>query len=403
MTADATPAPAKLDMLDPGFVQDPYPILAAYRGAESVHADDLWGATWALRHEHMVELLRSPRYAKDPHKATDGMYTQALLATGQSSMLFMDEPDHTRVRGLVNRAFTKRAVDELAPRVQAITDDLLGGVVKGEPFDLVTSFASPLPIIVIAEMLGIDPARRDDFKRWSDDLVLGFDPFLAPDVAERVLASSGELDDYLREVVVDRRREPRADLTSALVAAQDGDGDRLSDDELVNALRLLLAAGNVTTTDVIGNGVIAFLEHREQWTKLCAHPELVGNAVEEILRYDPPVLLTDRIPVDDVEVGGCPISAGRWIWPALAAANRDPEAHPDPDRFDIERPDTDHVSFGGGPHLCLGAPLARLEARTAFSALATRFPDLRFADPGSPREYKSAPGFRGVKELWVVV
>ncbi len=187
------------------------------------------------------------------------------------------------------------------------------------------------------------------------------------------------------------------------MAAQDADGTQLSDDEAVGAISLLLGAGNITTTDLIGNGVLALLQHPDQLDALLADPSLIANAVEEMLRFDPPVVVTDRIATADIEVGGCPITKGQWLWPALTSANRDPAVHPDPDRFDIQRADVHHLSFGGGPHLCLGAPLARMEAQIAIGSLLARFPKIRLADPTEPPHYKMVPGFRGLAELNVLL
>lgn len=389
------------DFLAPDFVRDPYPTLAALRERAAAVFDPSWQGWWALRDAEMTDLLRSPRFAKSPAKALDGPYTRVLGGGGHSSMLFMDDPDHARVRGLVSRAFTKKAVEERAGDVQRVADELLDAVAPDQPFDLIAAFASPLPIIVIAEMLGIEPDRRADFKRWSDDGALSFDPFLGPDQAERVRRSAEDLRAYLGSVVEQRRAQPQSDLTSALVTAQAADGDRLSETELVDVLGLLLAAGNITTTDLIGNGIAAFLRHPEQWNLLCRDPTLAEAAVEEVLRFDSSVVMTERIALADETIGGCPVSARQWVWAILASANRDPSLHPDPDRFDIERADDTHHSFGGGPHLCLGAPLARLEAKVAFSTLARRFPDLHVAERTARLDYKLAPGFRGLNALWV--
>lgn len=359
---------------------------------------------WAvLRHADVASLLRDPHFKKDPAVAVDGPYTQALLA-GTRSMLFMDDPDHRRLRGLVNQAFTRRATESNRPRIQAKVDRLLDAMATADgPVDLITSLATPFPITVIAEILGIDPADQADFKRWSDDGTLTFDPTLPPDVAERVATSVVELHGYLAAAIKARRAAPGDDLISGLVAVQDADGTQLSDEEAISSISLLLLAGNITTTDLIGNGVLALLQHPDQLAALLADPLLITNAVEEMLRFDPPVLATDRIPTADIELGGCPIAKGEWLWPVLSSANRDPAVHPDPDRFDIGRSDIHHVSFGGGAHLCLGAPLARMEAQIAIGSLLARFPRIRLADPTAPLRYKAFPGFRGLAELEVLL
>ena len=319
-------------------------------------------------------------------------------------MLFTDDPDHRRPRGLVGQAFSKRATESNRPRIQATVDNLLDEMATASgPVDLITSLATPFPITVIAEILGIDPADRDDFKRWSDDGALSFDPMLPPDVTERVASSAAELHSYLAETINARREAPGDDLISVLVAAQDTDGAQLSDDEALSSISLLLLAGNITTTDLIGNGVLALLQHPGQLDALRADPSLIANAVEEMLRFDPPVVITDRIATADIVVGGCPIEKGQWLWPVLTSANRDPAVYPDPDRFDIRRADIHHVSFGGGPHLCLGAPLARMEAQIAIDSLVARFPQIRLADPAEPPHFKLVPGFRGLADLNVLL
>jgi hypothetical protein len=261
---------------------------------------------------------------------------------------------------------------------------------------LIAEFAGPLPTIVIAEMLGIDPADRADFKRWSDDGVMGFDPLLTPDMRARMEASNAELESYFRAAIAERRGSPRDDLITSFIRAEEG-GDSLNDDEIVSMCSLLLAAGNVTTTDLIGNGVLALLQNPDQWRMLRTDPELIRNAVEEMLRYDPPVIQTGRIPLQDIEVAGVTVAAGESLNPQLAAANHDPSRYQDPDRFDVTRKDTHHQSFGGGAHFCLGAPLARLEAQVGIGTLVRRFPNLRLTD--EPLEYRRIPSFRGLAKL----
>ncbi len=394
---------APMSMMSEAFAADPHGAAAAHRPTSAAGYDGDFQAWTVLRHADVSALLRDPALKKDPAVAADGLYTQVLLA-GERSMLFMDDPDHRRLRGLVSQAFTRRATESNRPLLQATVDDLLDAMATADgPVDLITSLATPFPITVIAEILGVDPADHDDFKRWSDDGALSFDPMLPPDVAERVAQSAAELHTYLAEAINARREAPGDDLISALLIVQDADGSQLSDDEAIGAIGLLLQAGNVTTTDLIGNGVLALLQHPEQLDALLADPSLITNAVEEMLRFDPPVVATDRIATADFEVGGCPVTKGQWLWPLLTSANRDPAAHPDPDRFDIQRTDTNHVSFGGGAHLCLGAPLARMEAQIAIGSLLARFPRIRLAEPTEPPRFKSVPGFRGLAELNVLL
>jgi cytochrome P450 len=296
----------------------------------------------------------------------------------------------------VSKAFTAKAVEEMRPRIQAITDELLDAIAPSVEVDLMKRFAEPLPTIVIAEMLGVDPADRDDFKRWSDTGVMSFNPLLSAKEREMVNSASAALDAYLRQAVNERRREPRDDLITSLVEAEEG-GETLTEDEIVTMCALLLAAGNVTTTDLIGNGIHALLSHPAELRKLQDDASLIKNAVEEILRFDGPVTQSGRTPLEPYEIEGLRIDAGQSITPVLAAANRDPALHDDPDRFDITRGKTDHHSFGGGVHYCLGAPLARAEAQIAIGALVNRFPGIRLGD--SQLEWRRVPGFRGLSRL----
>ena len=356
-----------------------------------------------FRHQDVSDLLRAPSCRKDPREALEGPYGEPLLL-GDYSILFMDDPDHRRIRSLVTQAFSKRAVEAFRPRTQAIADALLGNIARtSDPADLIASFAVPLPIRVIAEILGVDPADQDDFKQWSDDMALSFDETLTPDEAERVTNSADELRGYIAQTIKARRVDAREDLISDLVAAQDADGTQLSDDEAVSVIALLLFGGNATTTDLIGNGILALLQHPEQLAALRAHPDLIDNAVEETLRFDPSVTVAERIPMTRHEIDQSVIAEREWLCLLLSSANRDPAVHPDPDTFDIRRDDIQHVAFGGGRHFCIGSALARMEAQIAIGSLVARFPRLRLAEPNAEPSYKSVPGFRGLSALEVLL
>jgi cytochrome P450 len=319
-------------------------------------------------------------------------------------MLFMDDPDHRRIRSLVNQAFSKRATEVLRPRIQAVVDDLLDVMDEtSDSVDVVLALAVPLPVTVIGEILGVDSTDQADFKRWSDDMALSFDQTLSPEATARVTASDAEFRDYIAEVIRARRATPRDDLISGLVAARDTDGSQLSDAEAISAIALLLFAGNATTTDLIANGLLALLQNPDQLAALQSDPSLIENTVEEMLRYDPPVVLGDRIATTDFDLNGCPIKSGQWLWAGLSSANRDPAIHADPDLFDIRRDPINHVSFGGGRHLCLGAPLARMETQIAIGSLVSRFPNIRLADPLAAPSYKYVPGFHGLSALHVLL
>jgi cytochrome P450 len=384
------------------FDADPHGVAAAHRASSAALYDDVQQAWVVLRHVDVAAMLRDPNLRKNPAAAADGPYTQALLVDDHS-MLFMDDPDHRRIRSLVSQAFTKRATEASRPRIQAITDALIDSIdVTTDSVDIVSSLAMPLPIRVIAEILGVDPTDLADFKRWSDDMALSFDPTLSADGAERVAMSDVEFRDYIAGAIRARRSNPHDDLISGLVAAQDEDGSQLSDAEAISAVALLLFAGNATTTDLIANGLFALLQNPDQLTALQSDLSLIANAVEEMLRYDPPIAVGDRIATTDFDLDGCPIKSGQWLWLGLSSANRDPAIHTEPDRFDIPRDPIHQVSFGGGKHLCLGAPLARIETQIAISSLVTRFPHIRLADPYAP-SYKYVPGFHGLADLRVVL
>ena len=401
--SEAAPVPTGVAVtsLDPSFQQDPDPVLDELRERDPVHHDEVLHR-WLLTTQADVDgTLRDRTLSADPRNAAPGSFMALFTAPDgrEPSILFLDNPEHDRLRGLVSKAFTPRAIEGMEPRIQQIADELLDAVAAQPRFDLIAGYAGPLPTIVIAEMLGVDPADRDRFKRWSDLGVMGFDPLLSPEDRALVDQAQIELADYLRRVIAERRAAPRPDLVSSLIAVEEA-GVRLTDDEIVTMCALLLAAGNVTTTDLIGNGTLALLRHPDQMQLLRTDPSLIKNAIEEMLRYDSPVTETARIPLTPTEVRGCPIGAGESIVQVLAAANHDPTVHADPHRFDIRRPDTQHHSFGGGIHFCLGAPLARLEGRIAITTLLRRFPNLALS--AEPLEYRRIPGFRGLQRLTVL-
>jgi len=400
---ETVPTGVQLTALDPTFQEDPYPVLAKLRELDPMHHDTTLSRYVLTRHDDVDELLWDRSLSVDPRKAAPGSF-ESMFGFGdpdrQPSMLFSDPPYHTRLRGLVSKAFTAKAVEQMRPRIQEIVDELLAAIETDRETDLIEAFAGPLPTIVIAEMLGVDPADRADFKRWSDLGVMNFNPLLTPEERERVDEAGAAMDGYLRRVIDERRERPRADLITSLIAAEEG-GDQFTDNEIVSMCSLLLAAGNLTTTDLIGNGVLTLLRNPEELTKLQDDPSLIKNAVEEMLRFESPVLMSGRTPLEDRTIAGTEVTAGQSVTPILAAANRDPAAYPDPERFDITREKPDHHSFGGGVHYCLGAPLARAEAQIAVGTLVQRFPAMRLAD--STLVWRRVPGFRGLAKLSVLI
>ncbi len=403
-TGSDTPVPtgAALTALDPAFREDPHPILEALRRREPVHHDAQLKRWVLTRHDDVAAVLRDRAHSVDPRKGAPDTYASTFLLPNlpqDPSIVFLDPPDHTRLRGLVSKAFSPRAIEAMAPRIQAIADQLLDAVAGDEGFDVIASFAVPLPIEVICEMLGVDAERREDFKRWSDAFVLAFDPMLTDEGRQRMQTGLAELAAYFEAAVGERRASPKNDLIGGLVAAEEN-GQKLTTREIVSMCSLLLAAGNLTTTDLIGNGVLTLLRHPDELAKLRADPSLIKNAVEEILRFESPLVQATRILGRELVLPETTIPAGQTVITMTAAANRDPTAYPDPHRFDIGRADTHHHAFGGGPHFCLGAPLARLEAQIALGTLVRRFPKLRLAD--APLTWRRFPAFRAVETLRVL-
>jgi len=399
----ALPQGVELTAVDERFREDPYPILRKLRERAPVHHDAVMNRYVCTRHDDVKAILHDKEFFTDPRNANPGSYSREViggrLGFGEKpDMLLMDEPDHRRLRRLVSGPFKPSSVERWREEIRRIVEDALDAI-KEDEFDLIARFAAPVPTVVIARMLGVDPNLYEKFHAWSDQVVqVGFNPF--PTVEQQLAATAARqaLNDLFSNEIARRGTAPGDDLLSEMIRAE-LEGDRLTKDEMIAQCRLLLIAGNVTTTDLIGNGTRALLDFPEQMEKLRADPGLIGNAVEEMLRYDSPVTNSGRTPNRDVVVSGCPVPRGESLSTSLAAANRDPAVYPDPDRFDIERADTHHQSFGGGRHLCLGAHLARVEAQEAILGLLRRFPRLRKSERG--HVFHAIPSFRGMREFWV--
>jgi cytochrome P450 len=391
----------------PELRANPYPVYAKLRAANPVFHVPLPfegpGIVILTRQADVESVLRDTRVTVDRLQADVAQRFRAFLPAqflGEGgllrSMLLLDGDDHTRVRGLVNKAFTPRRVGALAGRIRGIVDTLLDDALPSGRMDLMHDLADPLPAIVIAELLGVPAGDHRQFKEWASQLVnaLGANGPLSrgPEFDSAFEALTG----YMAEVIEKRRSAPGDDLISGMIAAQQ-DRDALSDSELLANSLLLLLAGHETTTNLIGNGVVALLRNREQWQRLCADPSLLPNGIEELLRYDSPVQATVRVPTEDIPLGEDVLPRQALVVCLIGAANRDPAAYPHPDRLDVTRERVQHLSFGFGEHFCLGAGLARLEARIAFGALLERAPGL--ALESDEVEYRPNPLLRGPRTL----
>lgn len=381
-----------------GFVDDPYPTYRQLRERDPYHYSPLTGALIISRYEDVDAILRDHRrFSNDPRKAesagVNGKDTRSKLTP---SILSLDPPDHTRLRGLVNRAFTPRQVAKMEEHIRATAHRLLDEVAGESEFDLMSNLASALPTVVIAEMIGVPTEDRNQFKQWSDNFARVLEPNLSPDEAELVLETSEIFKDYFGRIIEQRRDDMRDDLISRLIEAEE-EGDHLTTDEMQVTLRLLLVAGNETTTNLIGNGLRALLQHPEQLQLLREQPELIPNAIEELLRYDSPVQVDTRIVLEDVELGGKVAPARSRTMLLIGGANRDPEEFKHPEELDVTREDAGNISFGRGIHHCLGAPLARLEGKIAFEVLLERFEDIQIGRT-LPR-YKQNIVLRGLSQL----
>jgi cytochrome P450 len=383
---------------------DPHALWRRLRAESPVLWSDRLGAWLVFRYADVASLLRDPRVSSRRVGAimAGERPDEAMAAFGRAIsrwMLFLDPPDHTRLRSLVNRAFVPRAVEAMRTSIETVVDELLGAVAAGRRMDLIQDLAYPLPTIVIANMLGAGRADRDHFKRWSDDLAAFFGNRATGHAGGAAAARShGEMTARLRAVVTERRRAPSGDLIGTLIAAEEA-GSVLTEEELLATCVLLLFAGHETTTHLIGNGVLALLRHPDALRTLRATPALIGTAVDELLRFDGPVQSMSRMAIEDIRLGDALVRKGDRLMLVLGAANRDPEHFPAPDELDVSRSENRHLAFGLGAHFCIGAPLARLEAQIAIGRLLDRFPSLALAtgsvewlpNPTFPHGLKALP------------
>jgi cytochrome P450 len=403
-----------LDPLDPFAPEhraNPYPVYRRLRDTDPIHWSESQGAFLLTRYADCIDVLRAPGASVSPENEAPGRHKDQAPdplrnALETQPMLFLDPPDHTRLRGLVSKAFTPRTVEAMRPHIVDLVDGLLDDLSDKGELDVVEDLAFPLPVIVIAEMLGVPLEDRDQLKPWSREMARTIDPVISEETMQSAAMSAMQFANYLNELIDDRRRHPGDDLLSALIAAEE-EGEKLSHEELVVNTILLFIAGHETTQNLIGNGLLALLRNPDQLDRLRqadGDAAAAKNAVEEMLRYDGPVQLTGRHLTADVQLStdGTTLAAGTTAITLVSAADRDPAMFDHPDRFEIARPNANrHIGFGQGVHFCLGAPLARVEAQVAIPAMLRRFAKLELMvdEP----EYRENFTLRGLATLPVRV
>ncbi len=391
-----------LNMFDPTFARNPYPHFNALREKQPIYYSRAFRGWWVTSFDLVQEVLRDNRFGADIRQYEERMKKilpnldeEQLEQFNNPSMLSLDPPDHTRLRKLVSRGFLFKFIQSLEPRIQTIVDDCLDKVDNENRFDVVDCLAKPLPAVVIAEMMGLPESDHQQFQDWSEDLIDGTGTS-DPDVAERGQTASNELIKYFKRIIETKRSDFGDDLIGQLIAAEEA-GDRLSPQELYNTCLLLLVAGHETTTRLIGNGLYLLLQQPKLFQALKSDPDLIPNAIDEMLRFEPPVQATQRFAKQDMEFHGQQLKRGDIVFVGIAAANRDPAANPEAETFDPFREKVNQVSFGYGIHLCIGATLVRLEAKLAFETLLSRFPDMSLSDEQAA--WGTNPFFRGLHNL----
>jgi cytochrome P450 PksS len=403
--------PVVTDLSDPVMFADPFPRYAELRRSapvSTVRSKQLLRGDGYLvtRYDDVMQVHTDPRLSSDVMKHGRGgralRYAPRMVRLLTDSMVFKDDPDHKRLRGLVNRAFTPRRVQQMAEHVERIVAELVNRLDARGTVDLVEELATPLPLRVISEMMGVGPADRQDFHRWTEQFTDASGAASA--LAQlKVLPVGRRMTKLFDRLAADRRAEPDDGLITALVRAQD-DGDRLDDDEVVAMIFLLLLAGHDTTANLIGSSVVALLDHPEQMARFRDEPAIAETAVEELLRFTTPVPCgAARIATEDVEIGGTIVPEGAAVLGMIISANRDESVFDRPDALDLGRDPNRHLTFAFGAHYCLGNQLARLEGRLALRALVDRFPDMRLAVPKDELAYKPTQSLRGLRRLPLVL
>jgi cytochrome P450 len=397
-----------LPLRSAGSLENPYPVYALLRSVRPVLEVPIPnyqgpGAWLLTRYRDVQTALRDPRFSVERLRAPlfrDNLERLPSFiqqsAQGLRSMLTTDPPDHTRLRKLVNKAFTPRRVAEMRGRIQQIVDERLDAAAANGRLELIHDLAEPLPAIVIAELLGVPAEDHRKFREWSSALIAGIAARSLEQRRRSAGAAAGQLFAYLAGVIAERRREPRDDLISAMIQAQE-ESDALSDEEILATSNLILLAGHETTTNLIGNGMLALLREPEELERLRSEPDIWPTAIEELLRFDGPVQATVRVALEDIEIDAYRIPKGSLLLVNLGAANHDPEVFDEPDRLQVTRDPNPHLALGFGAHFCMGAALARLEAEVAFASLIGRFPHISLVD--ELPEYRPNPILRGLKAL----
>jgi unspecific monooxygenase len=405
----AGPTDLGFDPWDPAFLADPYPAYAELRARGRVIRYEPTDQWLVPRHADVSALLRDRRLGRTyQHRFSHEEFGRTPPAPehepfhtlNDHGMLDLEPPDHTRIRRLVSKAFTPRTVERLRPYVHGLADDLVSRLAAAGGGDLLTDLAEPLPVAVIAEMLGIPESDRAPLRPWSADICGMYELNPSRETAERAVRASVEFSDYLRDLIAARREHPGDDLISGLIAAHDEDDDRLTEQEMISTAVLLLNAGHEATVNATTNGWWALFRHPEQLAALRADHSLIPSAVEELLRYDTPLQLFERWVLDDIEIDGTVIPRGAELALLFGSANHDPEVFEAPETLDLARRDNPHISFSAGIHYCIGAPLARMELAASMTALLTLAPTLR---PATEPERRPNFVMRGLHALQVEV
>ncbi|MEN2785010.1 cytochrome P450 [Sphingomonas qilianensis] len=408
MTEDAQASLLALTPMNPVFKADPHVVLRPLRETRPVARDPQAGTFIVTRYVDAHRVLANRRTSRNGARAETCAHLahrqEAQLPTNVprsevASMIVLDDPDHARIRRPLQRAFYAR-VKTCRLRLEQVVDAALDAIDPERPFDLMVAFCLPVPIDAIAAIIGVDNVSLTDFRQWSEGVALGLNPFRSPEQTVLLEQARTSLRDYFRGQIDQCRVTPRDDLISDMVALQAA-GAEINDAELALNLIALLVGGNMTTTDLIGNGARLLMLNPGELEKLLADPELAPLLVEEVLRFEGPIDVTERIMTDDIELSGCPINATQAVTTILRAANRDPAVYDDPERFVIDAKRAPHLSFGGGSHFCIGAPLARLEGQLALLKLFQRFPTLKIVDCDAEPAWRTLPFFRGLEKLIV--